>query len=626
MAFPCFPSRSHQGYWDEFSLKGLEVKVKSPKKVAVKAPPSPPPSTTTTTTATKGRGALEGVSEKDDGRRRRSNDKIKHDAGGGGSSKPAKIPPYFWGEGFRGRFRRFLSRHASRAPRRSPFPTYAGYAEARSLIGQGAVADLEFLCRQASNFVTQVFEDADESSWSHSVDGRRATLTTTATATTATTASVQLRLSPELEQWKENQRQAGKVLPPKGAGLSQASDETVEILGVRDWPEALKTNNALFGCGIASLLMGAADAPTMFSNYVTDMAFYYEHGYNYVFPALEPLLQKAIEDPFARRTFQGRERRDAVRVGKEYIQGKIALERQHKAGLTNLSARMDRRTAQVLSLSESSLLGMAAEAAARGFDPASVMADLVFSSPGTDVVDVGCDLINSEVMNSFLNTADVTDAGVVSEEVLRRVYDAHAAHGARMLTRRWHEPVARMCAALYTWHIHNDRHLFFRRAVLGWPKARKAPVVPQREADFDEVFDARYRTTGFSRPLDPAYSCNGEDTCNHVLDHLRRHAGGGSDRKGGEPLLSELWEWLVTLPLAYVRAGEVDDEREKELVEGSRVRMAKLFARGKVVEMVWLVAHASHHAWQVNFLFEAAMFGSILDSGKLAGKLDRAEE
>lgn len=657
MAFPCFPSRSHQGYWDEFSLKGLEVKVKSPKRVAVKAPPSPPPSTTT--------GALEGVSEKDDGRRRRSNDKIKHD-GVSGSSKPAKIPPYYWGEGFRGRFRRFLSRHASRAPRRSPFPTYAGYAEARSLIGQGAVADLEFLCRQASNFVTQVFEDADESSWSHSVDGRRATMTTTATATTATTASgnngsgsssrgstsssnssaptqgetkhessssspdsrpwlVQLRLSPELEQWKESQRQAGKVLPPKGAGLSQATDETVEILGVRDWPEALKTNNALFGCGIASLLMGAADAPTMFSNYVTDMAFYYEHGYNYVFPALEPLLQKAIEDPFARRTFQGRERRDAVRVGKEYIQGKIALERQHKAGLTSLSARMDRRTAQVLSLSESSLLGMAAEAAARGFDPASVMADLVFSSPGTDVVDVGCDLVNSEVMNSFLNTADVTDAGVVSDEVLRRVYDAHAAHGARMLTRRWHEPVARMCAALYTWHIHNDRHLFFRRAVLGWPKARKAPVVPQREADFDEVFDVRYRTTGFSRPLDPAYSCNGEDTCDHVLDHLRRHAG-SDGRKGGEPLLSELWEWLVTLPLAYVRAGEVDDEREKELVEGSRVRMAKLFARGKVVEMVWLVAHANHHAWQVNFLFEAAMFGSILDSGKLAGKLDRAGE
>jgi hypothetical protein len=127
---------------------------------------------------------------------------------------------------------------------------------------------------------------------------------------------------------------------------------------------------------------------------------------------------------------------------------------------------MDRRTAQVISLSESSLLGMAAEATARGFDAGAVMSDLVFSSPGTDVVDVGCDLVNSEVMNSFLNVADIAASGVVSEQALRDIYDAYAATCARMLTQRWHEPVARMCAALYTWHIQNDRHMFLRRVVL----------------------------------------------------------------------------------------------------------------------------------------------------------------
>jgi hypothetical protein len=46
----------------------------------------------------------------------------------------------------------------------------------------------------------------------------------------------------------------------------------------------------------------------------------------------------------------------------------------------------------------------------------------------------------------------------------------------------------------------------------------------------------------------------------------------------------------------------------------------------RVLEMVWLIAHANHHAWQVNYLFEAAMFGSILDGGKLIGKLDRKEQ
>ncbi|TQV90968.1 hypothetical protein IF1G_10203 [Cordyceps javanica] len=349
------------------------------------------------------------------------------------------------------------------------------------------------------------------------------------------------------------------------------------------------------------------------------MAFYYEHGYNHVFPSLERLLQRGLADRHAMRTRGGRERRESVYVGKRYIQTKIELEERNKERLSYRSARLLRRDAQIISLSESSLLGMAAEAMAQGFDPASVMSDLVFSSPGTDVVDVGCDLVNSEVMNSLLNVADVTENGVVSEVVLHRVYDAYATVGAKMLTQRWHEPVARMCAALYTWHIQNDRHMFFRRAILGWPKARKTPAMPQCEADFDEAFDKQYHTTGFRRPLDPEFACDGKDTCNHVHDFLDRNAD-------HQPLLGHLWWALVAGPLDYVRAGEVDAGREEELVQASRLTMAELYSKGLVLEMVWLIAHANHHAWQVNYLFEAAMFGSILDGGTLAGKLDRAEK
>lgn len=52
---------------------------------------------------------------------------------------------------------------------------------------------------------------------------------------------------------------------------------------------------------------------------------------------------------------------------------------------------------------------MTAEAITRGFDPAAVMADLVFSSPDIEVVDVGCDLVNSEIMNLFLNATVITE-------------------------------------------------------------------------------------------------------------------------------------------------------------------------------------------------------------------------
>ncbi|KAF5656047.1 hypothetical protein FCIRC_13792 [Fusarium circinatum] len=554
MSFPLCLPWPQQAYWGEFDLNGLKIKPK---------------------------------------------DRALHD-----SSSTADIPPYFWGKGFRGRgLGRFFTRRTAK-------PRHAGYTEARSLIGRGTVDDLQRLSYHASTFVIEVFEDIEDSSGASSTES----LSSPGSGSRVT----QLRLSPELEAWKSSQHAIGNVLPPKGAGLSPASNEILHILGAEDWPEALKTTNALFGCGIASLLMGAADSTTMFSNYVTDMAFYYEHGYNYVFPNLEPLLEKGLDDPHALRIPGGRERRDAVAIGKRYIQGKIALEKKHKGHLLNRSARLDRRTAQIVSLSESSLLGMAAEATARGFDPGAVMADLVFSSPGTDVVDVGCDLVNSEVMNSFLNVTDITDTGIVSEDVLRRVYDAYAVMGARMLTERWHEPVARMCAALYTWHIQNDRHRFFRRALLGWSKARKTPAQPQSEGDFDEVFDKQFRLTGFSRPLDAKYACNGQDTCNHVHDHLGRH--------DDEPLLKELWWYLVTGPLEYVRGGKVDEARELELAEGSRLRMAKLFAKGRILEMVWLIAHANHHAWQVNYLFEAAMFGSILDGGKLIGKLDRKDQ
>ena len=558
---PKCSSLAFQYYWSETSLKGIRIDARKPKKDAL----------------------------------------------------PGNLPeisPYLWGNAVHcpsGGLRGLNSR-------RFAFPIHAGYSEPRDLIGNGTAEDLKKLSDQARGFLSRLFTSIQHTPNASPFDeGSGAS-----SPTESEPSLVTLRLSPDLERWRDAQHSIGHVLPPKGAGLSQASEKVLDIFGATDWLEAMRTNNALFGCGIANLLIGAYDVPTLFSSYVTDMAFYYEHGFNHVFPSLAPLIQKGLADPQALRTLGGRERREAVCVGKQYIQGKIALEKQHKKHLTNRSARLNRRTAQIISFSESSLLGMAAEAIARGFDPGAVMSDLVFSSPGTDVVDVGCDLLNSEVMNSFLNVTDITDTGIVSEDALRKIYDAYAATGARMLTQRWHEPVARMCAALYTWHIQNDRHMFFRRAILGWSKARKGPARPQCEGDFDEVFDEQYQTTGFSRPLDPIYACNGEETCDHVQHFL--------DRYEEEPLLTELWWSLVVRPLEYVKGGHVDERREQDLTEGLRLRMAELYSRGWVLEMVWLIAQANHHAWQVNYLFEAAMFGSILDGGTLAGKLDRKEE
>ncbi|RDL32341.1 Uncharacterized protein BP5553_08797 [Venustampulla echinocandica] len=494
------------------------------------------------------------------------------------------IPPYFWGG-------RFSSRKGD-----SVFPTHGGYHEARSLIGDGGNQRLDELTCKAIQYLSDVFGAIDQPE------------------VVASKHLARLRLSNDLQQWREEQHKQNRVLPSKGYGLKPVSKEVCKLLGAEKWPAALVTHGALFGCANMNLFMGAYDAQTLMSNYLNDLGFYYEHGYHKIFPEFEKLIKSSLTDNHALQTPGGAERRVAAEIGIRYIKAKVELEEQHKAKVGNRSAIMDRRTAQIVSLCESSLLTVAGEAVARGYDPAGVMADMVFSCPATDVVDVGCDLHNSEIMNSFLNTADFTDAGIVTEEKLRRVYDAYSHTGARTFVDRWAEPSARMDAQLYKWHILNDRHRFYRLAVLGYSKSRKV-ATEQREADFDEAFDERLHTTGFSRPLMSA--CDGGDPCNAV----RRLA----EQSELSSLVHDVWWYLVTGPMEYVTSGQVDKEREDELVDKLGWMLAFAYSKGLFIELTWLCSHASHHAWQVNYMFEAAMFGSLLDDGALGGKLDRVE-
>lgn len=219
-------------------------------------------------------------------------------------------------------------------------------------------------------------------------------------------------------------------------------------------------------------------------------------------------------------------------------------------------------------------------------------------------------------MNSFLNTADITETsrGIVSEDVLRTVFEAYSHTCGRMLTERWATPTAAMTSHTYVWHMCNDRHMFLRRAVLGYEKVRRAGPI-MREADLDEAFDDDYHTTGFSRPLENA--CDGAETCDQATEIINGHEC--------REMLQLLWGLLVTGPLAYARVGVVNPEKEIELGHDLHEAVALCWHDGLIHEMNWLMCHASFHSWQVNFLMEAAMWGSFLDDGTLAGRLDRAE-
>ncbi|KAL5365985.1 hypothetical protein BJX96DRAFT_182195 [Aspergillus floccosus] len=392
---------------------------------------------------------------------------------------------------------------------------------------------------------------------------------------------VDVALSPELQVRRREQHQAGRKLPSKGTGLAPISSTVCNILKVQDWPSCLLTSAAFYGSFYVNMLIGAHDSETLYSNY---------------------FLQTELANPHARKTPGGRERRDVAELALVYIRHKDQLEKKYTMHLAGRTARLLREKFLAIMLYEAAILGMLAEAIARGYDPATTAIHFILSSPGTNIIDVGSDINNSELFNSLLNTADITDSGIVTEEALRNVYDAYAHCMAPMYTVQTEYCGSRLCAILLSWHMQNGRHHFLRRALLGWPKARK-DTIDQREADLDEAFDERMHTTGFSRPLHNAR--DGKIICNQ------------------EPMLKNIWYYFIEAPLEYVSKGGVDEHQEEILVEGSRVAMARAASYGLINEMAWLLCHVNLHATQVNRLTEAAMFGSLLDDGALMGRLDR---
>lgn len=211
------------------------------------------------------------------------------------------------------------------------------YNEARNIIGKGKIEDINQLSEKALKILNEIFTNKDRPNDFPTLRS--------------------LRLSKELKNWKLERSMAGDLLPDKGFGLTEASNEILEILGAKNWPKPLCTNNALYGVGLFNFLIGAKDSSTLLSNYLLDMIFHYEHGYDRAFPSLEIEIEKAFRDPRAINTTGGSQHRQGARIVMRYVRTKINLEKRYKSELNNLSARIDRHMAQILYFADSSVLG-----------------------------------------------------------------------------------------------------------------------------------------------------------------------------------------------------------------------------------------------------------------------------
>lgn len=513
-----------------------------------------------------------------------------------------QTPPYFWGEEWN-QERRF-KQHAK----------HCGYEEARILIGRGTQRNIERNISKGLKAVTMAYKVLDENSeveskhdWSDSDTSYNQRL--------ESLNIVELCFSDDLVAWKREHHGLGRIPSNGRHGRRSASNEVIELLGAEDWPAPLLRTDMLFGAGLMNMLIGAYDARVLYSNYCVDTDSFNEPASERSSPELGRPSSIFATFPKSQKVPLGVERRKAVESGLEYVHGKADLETRYSSRLADKTAKMDRETAHVLYFCEANRAGMAAEAMGRCFDAAAIYDDMVFSSAATDIINIRSDMGNSEIINCCLNTADITNTGVVTEDALRRVYDAYAVLGARCLTERWAEPGGGMNGMLYVWHILNDRSCFLRKAVLGWTKIRREDTKRgQREADFDEVFDVDYHTTGYSRDLKVA--CNGAEVCDGV-ERLLETAG-----TRNKELLRKLWMCLAGRPLNYAKGGVVDADQEEGIVQSLATALAQVYHDGLVLEEQWLIAHAHHHAWQINYLMEAAMFGGLLDDDLLMRSIE----
>jgi hypothetical protein len=109
-----------------------------------------------------------------------------------------RIPPYF-----RGREHTF---HPPRA---------AGHAGSRDAIGSGITQELERLAAYGIECLTSAFEELNQVE-----KGKKGVL-------------IDLKLSEELQDWRQSQLEAGRALPSKGYGLTRVSDEVLHHLGTK---------------------------------------------------------------------------------------------------------------------------------------------------------------------------------------------------------------------------------------------------------------------------------------------------------------------------------------------------------------------------------------------------------
>ncbi|KAK2611939.1 hypothetical protein QQS21_002045 [Conoideocrella luteorostrata] len=90
-------------------------------------------------------------------------------------------------------------------------------------------------------------------------------------------------------------------------------------------------------------------------------------------------------------------------------------------------------------------------------------------------------------------------------------------------------------------------------------------------------------------------------------------------------VLWRLWWHLSISSQQYVEEQVVSDEREQEMIEQTRRKLAKAFSLGLIDELAWVMSHAHDHAWHISFFYEAIMFGSLLDDGGLKARLYRSD-
>ncbi|SEG96113.1 hypothetical protein SAMN05444920_109285 [Nonomuraea solani] len=379
--------------------------------------------------------------------------------------------------------------------------------------------------------------------------------------------------------------------------------------------------NVACGTTATQWLVAGADNCTADLNAVQDSFFFYEHGFAQMtgsvkgrewYEAWWLAMHESLQHP------PSAERAIATAINSLYTAYKadleIAIQEARLGGETvQLMLQQNREEFLHQQLCDSGILGYCVQERENSGHDRQMMWDLAMTGPGTDVIDVGRDLLCSTELGSSMPQMA---GGYLDAERLAQVYGRLCAVQDHMFQGDDLTSGSVVTADLPIWEIANLRHPFVEMALIGRNSVRGLHFKP---APFEAYWDEEMRMKG--TPVTPGkYACErlaiasasssrakqGEIVPCLVFRTIIDRMGTAGD--AASDLLDRLFGFIHRYAISDIGTGTLDALKVEIAaltlaVEGDAPAKAARQYVGHIAHHIWTVERICEMVMQANFAF-----------------------